>query len=173
MFKKILAPVDLRHLDHLGKALDVAAALAKDNKAELIYVAMTDTTDMVTPDGDADIIETDYEIGQDNIQTQVGPFGLDIHNPVFLISGLSIIAFVFYALALPEQAASFFGWLRPAMTTNFDWFFLGGANIFVLFCLFLIVSPWGSVRLGGADAVPDYGYPAGSRCCSPRAWASG
>jgi nucleotide-binding universal stress UspA family protein len=43
MFKKILAPVDLRHLDHLGKALDVAAALAKDNKAELIYVAVTTT----------------------------------------------------------------------------------------------------------------------------------
>jgi BCCT family betaine/carnitine transporter len=32
------------------------------------------------------------------------------------------------------------------------------ANIFVLFCLFLIISPWGSVRLGGSDAVPDYGY---------------
>jgi BCCT family betaine/carnitine transporter len=26
----------------------------------------------------------------------VGPFGLDIHNPVFAISGLSIVAFVFY-----------------------------------------------------------------------------
>lgn len=30
--------------------------------------------------------------------------GLDIHNPVFVISGLSIILFVFFALALPEQA---------------------------------------------------------------------
>ena len=29
-----------------------------------------------------------YEIGQDNIKTKIGPFGLDIHNPVFLISGL-------------------------------------------------------------------------------------
>ncbi len=28
----------------------------------------------------------------------------------------------------------------------------------MLFCLFLIVSPWGSVRLGGADATPDYTY---------------
>jgi hypothetical protein len=33
------------------------------------------------------------------------PLRLDIHNPVFLISGLSVVAFVFYALALPEQAA--------------------------------------------------------------------
>ena len=119
---------------------------------------MSDATDPYTPDGAADIIDTDYEIGQDNIQTQIGPFGLDIHNPVFLISGLSIIAFTFYALALPEQAAEFFGWLRPTLTTSFDWFFLGASNVFVLFCLVLIVSPWGAVRLGGAEATPDYSY---------------
>ncbi|WP_417589490.1 BCCT family transporter [Pararhodobacter oceanensis] len=110
------------------------------------------------PTGDSDLIDTDYEIGQDNIETQIGPFGMDIHNPVFLISGLSIIAFVFYALALPEQAEGFFGWLRPALTSTFDWFFLGAANIFVLFCLFLIVTPWGKVRIGGLDATPDYSY---------------
>ena len=111
------------------------------------------------PEGTCQIIETDYEIGQDNIETQIGPFGLDIHNPVFLISGLSIVAFVAYALAAPTQAGEFFGWLRPALTSTFDWFFLWSANIFVLFCLFLIVSPYGSVRLGGKDATPDYGYP--------------
>ncbi|MFN0262286.1 BCCT family transporter [Tepidamorphus sp. 3E244] len=123
---------------------------------------MSDSTEgspgIPTPEGPSEVITTDYEIGQDNITTQVGPFGLDIHNPVFLISGLSIMAFVFYALALPEQAESFFGWLRPALTSTFDWFFLGAANIFVLFCLFLIVSPWGGIRLGGAHATPDYGY---------------
>ncbi|MEO1469497.1 MAG: BCCT family transporter [Pseudomonadota bacterium] len=111
------------------------------------------------PDGAADIIETDYEIGQDNIQPQIGPFGLDIHNPVFLISGLSIVAFVVYAMALPEQAEAVFGALRPWLTSTFSWFFIGAGNIFVLFCLLLIVSPWGSVRLGGKDAKPDYGYP--------------
>ena len=66
---------------------------------------MTDETanqGIPEPEGHADIIATDYEIGQDNIATKIGPFGLDIHNPVFAISGLSIIAFVFYALVLPE-----------------------------------------------------------------------
>ena len=90
------------------------------------------------PEGAADIIETDYVIGQDNIETKVGPFGLDIHNPVFVISGLSIVAFVAYALLAPTQAGEFFGWLRPALTSTFDWFFLWAANIFVVFCLFLI-----------------------------------
>ena len=110
------------------------------------------------PEGAADIIETDYEIGQDNIRTRIGPFGLDIHNPVFAISGLTIIAFVAYAMVAPQQAGDFFGWLRPALTSTFDWFFLMAANVFVLFCLVLIVSPYGSVRLGGTEAVPDYSY---------------
>ncbi len=38
--------------------------------------------------------KTDYEIGQDNVQI----VGLDVHNPVFLISGLTIIAFVLLTL---------------------------------------------------------------------------
>lgn len=103
-------------------------------------------------------IETDYEIGQDNIEGAVGPFGFDIHNPVFLISGVSIVAFVFYTLALPDQSGALFTWLFSAVTKGFDWFFLGAANIFVLFCFFLIVSPWGKVRLGGKLAKPDYSY---------------
>ncbi len=117
-----------------------------------------DSTGIRMPEGEADIIETDYKIGQDNIETKIGPFGLDIHNPVFVISGLAIVAFVAYALVAPTQAADFFGWLRPALTSTFDWFFLMSANVFVVFCLFLIVSPYGSVRLGGNEASPDYGY---------------
>ncbi len=119
----------------------------------------TDNTQGIPlPEGAAALIDTDYTIGQDNLEGSVGPFGFDVHNPVFMVSALTIMAFVFYALALPEQASAVFGWLRPWLTSTFDWFFLGAANIFVVFCLFLIVSPWGSVRLGGKDAVPDYTY---------------
>ncbi|MEZ5779482.1 MAG: BCCT family transporter [Paracoccaceae bacterium] len=122
---------------------------------------MTDqdqTQGIPVPEGAAGLIDTEYSIGQDNVEGQLGPFGFDVHNPVFMISGLSIVAFVFYALALPEQANAVFGWLRPWLTSTFDWFFLGAANVFVAFCLFLIVSPWGAVRLGGKEATPDYTY---------------
>lgn len=97
---------------------------------------------------------TDYEVGQDNLQK----FGLDIHNPVFPISASVIILFVAFTLIFPGEADSFFGWLRPAITSTFDWVFLIAGNIFVLFCIGLILSPLGSVRLGGKDARPDYGY---------------
>ena len=46
---------------------------------------MADEEAQPAPEGPTDIIETDYEVGQDNIQPQIGPFGLDIHNPVFVI----------------------------------------------------------------------------------------
>ncbi|MAZ32717.1 MULTISPECIES: BCCT family transporter [Thalassospira] len=115
-------------------------------------------TGIESPDGAANPIDTEYEIGQDNITTQIGPFGLDIHNPVFLISGLSIVAFVFFTLAFQESVGPMFNDLRGWLTSTFDWFFLSVANVFVLLCLFLIVSPLGKVRLGGQDATPDYSY---------------
>ncbi len=102
--------------------------------------------------------DTDYTLGQDNIHPKVGPFSLDIHNPVFFVSSLTIIVFVAVALAAPTKAEAFFGWLRPALTSTFDWFFLSAANVFVIVALALIVSPLGRIRIGGKDAKPDYSY---------------
>jgi len=106
------------------------------------------------PEGAADLIQTDYRIGQDNVR----PFGLDIHNPVFLISGLTVVAFVIGTLAFQTQVGPAFTALRGFLTANLDWFFLLAGNVFVLVCLGLLVSPLGRVRIGGAEATPDYGY---------------
>ncbi len=111
-----------------------------------------------TPDGASDIIETKYLIGQDNIDGSFGPFGFNIHNPVFVVSGLSIVVFVLFTLLFPEQAETSFSAIFNFTTETFDWFFLLGADIILLFALFLIFTPYGSVRLGGKDAVPDYSY---------------
>ena len=119
---------------------------------------MTENTDMIPPDGRVDAIDTDYQIGQDNIKMNIGPFGLDIHNRVFLISGLSVVAFVILTLAFQTSVGPLFSNLRNWLTGNLDWFFLISGNIFVLVCLFLIVSPMGKVRIGGTDATPDYSY---------------
>ena len=112
--------------------------------------------------------ETDYEIGQDNVQL----FGLDVHNPVFVISGLTIIGFVLITLMFQEGAGAFFGWLRPAVTSTFDWFFLASGNLFVLFALLLVITPLGKVRLGDRMRFLITAILAGLRCYSPRVWAS-
>ena len=97
-----------------------------------------------------------YEVGQDNVQFM----GLDIHNPIFVISAVVIVAFVIVTLVFKESTGAFFGSLRPAMTNSFDWVLLSAANLFVLFSLLLVITPLGSVRLGGKDAAPDYSYAA-------------
>jgi BCCT family betaine/carnitine transporter len=118
----------------------------------------TDVEAVPSPEGPADIIETDYQIGQDNIRPKIGPFGLDIHNPVFLVSGLVVVAFVLLTIIFQESAGPAFDSMRKFLTSNLDWFFLSAGNIFVLVCIACILLPIGSVRLGGRDATPDYSY---------------
>jgi betaine/carnitine transporter, BCCT family len=119
---------------------------------------MTKIKDPMIPDGKVNPIDTDYQIGQDNILVKVGPFGLDIHNRVFLISGLTVILFVVFTIIFQNQAEPVFSAMRSWLTGNLDWFFISAANIFVLLCLGLIVSPLGKVRLGGTEAKPDFSY---------------
>ncbi|WDR02901.1 BCCT family transporter [Devosia algicola] len=110
------------------------------------------------PEGPTEIIETDYSVGQDNIASKIGALKIDIHNPVFLISGVSIVAFVALTMVFGTTATDWFIGLRDFLTARFDWFFLLAGNIFVLLCLGLIVSPLGKIRIGGRDATPDYSY---------------
>ncbi len=112
----------------------------------------TKTADQGPPNDQ--VIDTDYEVGQDNIR----PFGLDIHNPVFAISASVIILFVLLSLIFQDASGAVFSATQTWLTVTFDWVFMGAANIFVLFCLFLLVSPLGKVRLGGPDATPDWSY---------------
>jgi len=109
------------------------------------------------PSGEANLIDTDYVIGQDNIKGQF-VFALDIHGKVFTISALVAVIFVILTLALQTEVEPLFTALRDWLTHHMVWFFLGVANIFVLLCLGLIVSPLGRVRIGGRDATPDFSY---------------
>ena len=52
--------------------------------------------------------ETEYEVGQNNIQI----FGLDINAPVFLTSSLAIAIFVLVALVFQERATVVFENIR-------------------------------------------------------------
>jgi len=96
--------------------------------------------------------ETDYEAGQDNVQI----LGMDMHNPVFFISAVLILAFVIGTIIFPAEAKTALDGAKGWTINNFDWLFMVGANIFVLFCIALIFLPVGKIRLGGDDARPDF-----------------
>lgn len=99
------------------------------------------------------IENTDYTIGQDNTQK----WGFDIHTPVFGISasliGIFLVAILFIE---PETSKSFLDGIKWQIINTFDSLFMWSANVFVIFCLGLIVSPYGKIRLGGDDAKADY-----------------
>ena len=97
-----------------------------------------------------------HEIGEHNIRV----LGLDIHNPVFAVSAALVVALVIGTLLFPQQATTLFADLRVWTTSTFDWFFFAAANLFVVFCLGVALSPLGRIRLGGQAAAPQYGYSA-------------
>ena len=132
--------------------------MGKDPSHDTTPQPETERLDSIpAPSGESNLIDTDYVIGQDNIKGQFS-FSLDIHGKVFTISALTVVLFVVLTLALQNHVEPLFTATRDWLTHHMAWFFLGAANIFVLLCLGLIVSPLGKVRLGGMDAKPDYGY---------------
>ena len=96
--------------------------------------------------------DTDYKVGQDNVKI----IGFDIHNPVFGISAGLILLFIVATLLFPSEAKTGLTNARGWSIENFDWLFMIGCNVFVLFCIALILLPVGKVRLGGATATPDF-----------------
>ncbi len=98
--------------------------------------------------------DTDYEIGQDNIEI----FGLDIHNPVFVLSAGLALIFSCLVLAFPETSTSALIGTRDIILDLFDTMFSVSIIALTSFIFFLIVSPFGSIRLGGEDAKTEFGF---------------
>lgn len=95
---------------------------------------------------------TDYKVGQDNIQI----IGMDLHNPVFFVSALLILAFVVGTAAFPESANIALSQTKSWIIEHFDWFFMLSGNVFLVFCLIMVFLPVGKIRLGGCNATPEF-----------------
>ncbi|MCW8336306.1 BCCT family transporter [Vibrio paucivorans] len=99
------------------------------------------------------IENTDYTVGQDNIQK----WGFDVHNPVFGISAGLIIVFLIALLASDaDNAKAALDGVKWQVIGSFDTLFMWSANIFVIFCFALILTPFGSIRIGGDNAKSEY-----------------
>jgi len=114
------------------------------------------TVGVPAPEGPANLIDTDYVIGQDNIAARRYGINFDLHGKVFGISSLVIVLFVLITLALPETVEPMFNGVRQWMTEKFAWFFLLSANVFVVLAIVLIFTPLARVRLGGMHARPEF-----------------
>ena len=99
------------------------------------------------------IESTDYQVGQDNVIK----WGIDVHNSVFTASAGLAILFIVTLLALsPEDAKAAIDSVKGTVLSNFDFLFMWGANLMLLFAVVIAFSPLGKIRLGGESATADY-----------------
>ena len=86
---------------------------------------------------------------------RMGPFPR-VNKPVFITSSILIVGFIIFGVLFTEAAGALFGFLQSFITTNFGWFFILLMNVALVFCLYLIASRYGDIRLGKQTERPQY-----------------
>ncbi len=82
------------------------------------------------------------------------------HDPVIVGVPLAVFGTFFLAqVVVPDGTLATVGELRWFVLSELGPLFVGVTVLSVLACLYLLVGPWGDVRLGGPGAEPTYTYP--------------
>nr|WP_298412662.1 BCCT family transporter [uncultured Halomonas sp.] len=76
---------------------------------------------------------------------------------IFFVSAAIMVVFLVTLLLIPDTIEQAFGAGRTWIVTNLGWFFIFGVTSWVIFLLWVAISRYGMIRLGGNDAKPDYG----------------
>ena len=92
------------------------------------------------------------------ISKNVKFLGLDFHLPVFFISSSLTILFSLLVLIYPEASNVILTDTRNFVLSWFDTFFSVSMIAFTLIVLLLIISPFGKIKLGDKDSVPEFGF---------------
>ena len=82
--------------------------------------------------------------------------GLRTNPTIFFTSAGIMILFLVVLLIAPGPIGEAFGAGREWIVTNLGWFFIFGVTSWVAFLLWVALSRFGAIRLGGNDAKPAY-----------------
>ncbi|MAR71510.1 MULTISPECIES: BCCT family transporter [Halomonas] len=85
-----------------------------------------------------------------------GQYDRSLFWPVLLIYGLIMACALFFPTLTGQVLSS----TRDFLIFNFGWGFLLGMGGALLFCLYLVISPYGDLKLGADDEVPEFSYGA-------------
>jgi choline/glycine/proline betaine transport protein len=77
---------------------------------------------------------------------------------VFLPAAGLVVGFVAFGALFSDTAEVIFRILQRNIVETFGWFYVLTATVLLLFVLFLMVSRYGRIRLGGENARPEFGY---------------
>lgn len=77
-------------------------------------------------------------------------FGLPLAAVAVFLLGQAIV---------PGEVAVAAGDLETLLLQDLGWVFIVPMLLALLFCVVVLLGPWGDIKLGGADAEPTYSYP--------------
>lgn len=82
----------------------------------------------------------------------------DIQPWVFFGAAGLIFAGVIFTILAGDGAATLFSAIKTWMCDYTGWFLVLTMNVVLATCIGIMVSPLGKLRIGGADAEPEFGY---------------
>lgn len=77
-------------------------------------------------------------------------------SPVFIYSAIIVAIIVLIGAIVPEQFDSITSSISGWITDKLGWYYLILTTIIVFFCVFLIFSPIGKLKLGKPDDKPEF-----------------
>jgi len=79
-------------------------------------------------------------------------------NPVFTVSAAIIFALVLLGALMPERFGAVTSHLFHITTKDFGWLYLLGIFAITLFLIWLAISKYGAIRLGGEKERPEFSF---------------
>lgn len=90
------------------------------------------------------------------METMARRLGLRTDPVIFFWSAGLMIAFLVLLLLFPDPIGNAFGTGREWIVTNLGWFFIMGVSSWLVFLIWIALSKYGAIRLGGNDSKPAY-----------------
>ncbi|MFB5946319.1 BCCT family transporter [Albibacterium profundi] len=81
---------------------------------------------------------------------------LVIHKPVFYPALITIVLSVVFALIFSEQSQRSLENVQNIVSQKGGWIYTLSVNAFIIFCIYMAFGKYGSIRLGGPEARPEF-----------------
>ncbi|WP_336037598.1 BCCT family transporter [Halobacterium yunchengense] len=127
--------------------------------AGLSYLAVLPSATDQPADGDGRSARYLLRIRHGHLRPLVAPFVARQDPVTFGVPVAVLTAFFAVRLLAPDATTAAIGAAKALAFGDLGWVFLAAMVVAVAYAAFLVVGPWGDVRLGGPDAEPTYTYP--------------
>ncbi|MDQ7917384.1 BCCT family transporter [Mesonia sp. MT50] len=82
--------------------------------------------------------------------------GLIINKTVFFSAIAVVICSIGFTLIFEEEADYYFGIAQTFVSAHGGWIYTLTVNLFIVFCLYMAFSKFGTIRIGGKKAKPEF-----------------